>query len=260
MSNRLRETPPPPRSAQLRLALLPAFEAAARTLSFTPAAQELFLTQSAISRQIQQLEAALGTALFERRHRALALTEAGRVMQRAVNDSLERLRDAATAVRASSGPRQVAITCTPGLRVAVADPAPHAIHRGPPTGRCAHLGHAGSAGPCPQRHRRGRAVRPEQHGAGPGAVRGRSAAPVCAAVAEGRSPLEESGRPCASHFAGSRHAVWGSADRGLGAVVPGDGPARRAHGQHLEVHAVRGCRGRGRGRAGCGDRQAAPAQ
>jgi hypothetical protein len=49
------QTPPPPRSAQLRLALLPAFEAAARTLSFTRAAQELFLTQSAISRQIQQL-------------------------------------------------------------------------------------------------------------------------------------------------------------------------------------------------------------
>ena len=94
------EPPVQPRSAQLRLALLPAFEAAARTLSFTLAAEELFLTQSAISRQIQQLEAALGTALFERRHRALALTEAGRVMQRAVNDSLERLRDAAAAVRA----------------------------------------------------------------------------------------------------------------------------------------------------------------
>jgi DNA-binding transcriptional LysR family regulator len=105
----------PPRSTQLRLALLPAFEAAARTLSFTRAAQELFLTQSAISRQIQQLEAALGTELFERHHRALALTPAGRVMQRAVNDSLERLRDAAAAVRASTGPRQVALTCTPGF-------------------------------------------------------------------------------------------------------------------------------------------------
>jgi DNA-binding transcriptional LysR family regulator len=114
-ANPFGESPPQPRSAQLRLALLPAFEAAARTLSFTLAAQELFLTQSAISRQIQQLEAALGTALFERRHRALALTEAGRVMQRAVNDSLERLRDAAVAVRARSGPRQVAITCTPGF-------------------------------------------------------------------------------------------------------------------------------------------------
>jgi LysR family transcriptional regulator, glycine cleavage system transcriptional activator len=107
--------PARPRSAQLRLALLPAFEAAARTLSFTRAAQELSLTQSAVSRQIQQLEAGLGTELFERRHRALALTEAGRVMQRAVNDSLERLRDAAARVQAHSRPRQVAITCTPGF-------------------------------------------------------------------------------------------------------------------------------------------------
>jgi len=113
--NRTVETLSTPRSGQLRLDLLPAFEAAARTLSFTRAAQELFLTQSAISRQIQQLEGSLGTPLFERRHRALALTEAGRVMQRAVDDSLERLRDAAARVRANAGPRQVAITCTPGF-------------------------------------------------------------------------------------------------------------------------------------------------
>jgi LysR family glycine cleavage system transcriptional activator len=104
-----------PRSAQLRLDLLPAFEAAARTLSFTRAAQELFLTQSAVSRQIQQLEQSLQTPLFERRHRALALTDAGRVMQRAVHDSLERLRDAAARLRATTGPRQVSITCTPGF-------------------------------------------------------------------------------------------------------------------------------------------------
>jgi LysR family glycine cleavage system transcriptional activator len=107
--------PTPPRSEQLRLELLPAFEAAARTLSFTRAAQELFLTQSAVSRQIQLLEAGLGALLFERRHRALALTPAGQVMQRAVSDSLERLRDAAARVRANAGPRQVAITCTPGF-------------------------------------------------------------------------------------------------------------------------------------------------
>src|SRR5689334_23978290 len=90
--------PPPerlPRSQQLRLDLLQTFEAAARHLSFTRAGAELALSQPAISRQIQQLEASLGTALFERRHRALVLTEAGRVMQRAVDDSLERLRDAA---------------------------------------------------------------------------------------------------------------------------------------------------------------------
>lgn len=103
------------RSELPRLELLRAFEAAARTLSFTLAARELFLTQSAVSRQIQQLEADLGLALFERRHRALALTEAGEVLQRAVVDSLERLRDATARLRAAPVPRQVAITCTPGF-------------------------------------------------------------------------------------------------------------------------------------------------
>lgn len=104
-----------PRSRQLRLDLLHTFEAAARHLSFTQAGAELALSQPAVSRQIQQLEQSLGTPLFQRRHRSLALTEAGLVMQRAVNDSLERLRDAAARVRASSAARQVAITCTPGF-------------------------------------------------------------------------------------------------------------------------------------------------
>ncbi len=97
------------------LELLRSFEAAARTLSFTRAAGELYLTQSAVSRQIQQLEASLGVLLFERRHRALVLTEAGGVLQRAVVDSLERLRDATARLRAAPVPRQVAITCTPGF-------------------------------------------------------------------------------------------------------------------------------------------------
>lgn len=97
------------------LDLLRSFEAAARTLSFTRAADELALTQSAVSRQIQQLEASLGVLLFERRHRALVLTEAGAVMQRAVTDSLERLRDATARVRAVPHVRQVALTCTPGF-------------------------------------------------------------------------------------------------------------------------------------------------
>ena len=97
------------------LHLLYTFEAAARTLSFTVAAGELFLTQSAVSRQIQQVEEALGAHLFERRHRALALTEAGQVMQRAVVDCLARLRDATASVRATQPGRQIAITTTPGF-------------------------------------------------------------------------------------------------------------------------------------------------
>ena len=104
-----------PRSRQLRLDLLHTFEAASRHLSFTEAAKELFLSQSAVSRQIQQLEASLGVLLYERRHRALVLTEAGRIMQRAVNDSLERLHDAVAQVRTVPPLRQVAITCTPGF-------------------------------------------------------------------------------------------------------------------------------------------------
>ena len=88
-------TPAQPRSRQLRLDLLHTFEAAARHLSFTRAGEELFLSQSAVSRQIQQLEDSVGAQLFERRHRALALTDAGRILSRAVEDSLERLRDAA---------------------------------------------------------------------------------------------------------------------------------------------------------------------
>jgi LysR family glycine cleavage system transcriptional activator len=59
-----------------------AFEAAARNLSFTKAAAELNLTQSAVSRQIQQLELHLGVKLFERRTRTLLLTENGQLFYR----------------------------------------------------------------------------------------------------------------------------------------------------------------------------------
>ena len=106
---------PASRSELPPLDLLRSFEAAARHLSFTLAGQELFLTQSAVSRQIQQVEASLGVALFERRHRALALTEPGRVMQRAVVECLERLRDATARVRGTAALRQVSMTCTPGF-------------------------------------------------------------------------------------------------------------------------------------------------
>jgi LysR family glycine cleavage system transcriptional activator len=109
------KSPPGPRSRQLRLDLLHTFEAAARHLSFTRAGDELALSQSAVSRQVQQLEDSVGAALFERRHRALALTEAGRILQRAVEDSLERLRDAAARVRSTAGRQQLTVTCTPGF-------------------------------------------------------------------------------------------------------------------------------------------------
>jgi LysR family glycine cleavage system transcriptional activator len=112
------EQPPLPLAARprkLRLDLLHTFEAAARQLSFTKAGAELFLSQSAVSRQMQQLEESVGVPLFERKHRALVLTDAGRIMQRAVDDSLERLLDAAARVQPARTSGQVAITCTPGF-------------------------------------------------------------------------------------------------------------------------------------------------
>ncbi len=68
------------RKLQLRVhspAALFAFEAAARHLSFTNAARELNVSQPAVSQAIKRVERALGSKLFQRRHRAIALTEAG---------------------------------------------------------------------------------------------------------------------------------------------------------------------------------------
>jgi LysR family transcriptional regulator, glycine cleavage system transcriptional activator len=90
------------------LDFLRGFEAAGRRLSFTLAADELFLTQSALSRQIKALEEALGVALFERRHRALELTQAGATLHRAVTDVLASL--AAAVERARTGTRAPALT------------------------------------------------------------------------------------------------------------------------------------------------------
>jgi DNA-binding transcriptional LysR family regulator len=86
------------------LDLLRGFEAAARLLSITSAAAELFLTQSAVSRQVQQLEEQLGVKLFERRTRALVLTEAGERYYREVSKALALLRDATADVRAKTAP------------------------------------------------------------------------------------------------------------------------------------------------------------
>jgi DNA-binding transcriptional LysR family regulator len=91
MANSPRALPP--------LDLLRGFESAARHLSFTRAAAELFLTQSAVSRQIQALEEFVGTPLFERRHKALVLTEPGQAYYRVVAGALEQLREATRKLR-----------------------------------------------------------------------------------------------------------------------------------------------------------------
>ncbi|MET0344716.1 MAG: LysR substrate-binding domain-containing protein [Casimicrobiaceae bacterium] len=94
------------------LDFLRGFEAAGRRLSFTLAAEELFVTQSALSRQIKALEDALGVALFERKHRALALTPSGAAFHRAVGDTLAAIAAAADVVRGGAAPQGVTLSTT----------------------------------------------------------------------------------------------------------------------------------------------------
>lgn len=93
------------------LDLLKGFEAAARTLSFTKAAAELFVTQSAISRQVKALEQQLEVELFRRRHRALLLTEAGQILFKTAGEVLRLLRDTTRRLGARSS-RMLTVTTT----------------------------------------------------------------------------------------------------------------------------------------------------
>ena len=103
------------RNALPALDLLVGFEAAARHLSFTKAGEELFLTQSAVSRQIKELEEQLGVALFQRRHRALALTAEGQQFYAAAAQVLVTMRAATDRLRAGTGRRTIALTTTPSF-------------------------------------------------------------------------------------------------------------------------------------------------
>ena len=70
---------------------LKAFEAAARSESFTRAAEELFVTQAAVSQQVKALEATLGLKLFNRERQRLSITESGREYLGVIRDALDRI-------------------------------------------------------------------------------------------------------------------------------------------------------------------------
>ena len=87
-----------------------AFEAVARHLSFRAAADELHLTQSAISRQIQALEEDLGAPVFLRGTRKVELTQAGVTLLRAVEPLLDRLDTSVRQIRQVRGRRVVSVS------------------------------------------------------------------------------------------------------------------------------------------------------
>jgi DNA-binding transcriptional LysR family regulator len=99
----------------LSLGLLQGFEAAARHMSFTRAAQELSLTQSAISREIKTLEKQLGQPLFIRVNRGLRLTEAGQMLKRAVSQALTLVDEATDHLAASRGTETLTVTTSAPL-------------------------------------------------------------------------------------------------------------------------------------------------
>ena len=68
-----------------------AFEAAARSESFTRAAEELCVTPGAVSQQVKALEGTLGVRLFHRERQRLVLTECGREYLGIVRDALDRI-------------------------------------------------------------------------------------------------------------------------------------------------------------------------
>ena len=81
------------------LTALPAFESSARLLSFTRAAEELYVTQAAVSWQVRVLEENLGVQLFERAHRQVRLTDEGQQFQHAITVALDIIARAADGLR-----------------------------------------------------------------------------------------------------------------------------------------------------------------
>ena len=244
------------------LDLIQGFEAAARNLSFTKAAEELLITQSAVSRQIRALEDHLGVTLFERRPRTLALTEQGRTLQRAAAELLERLQqvtdEPASAERSAP---QLTVTTTNGFASLWLIPRLRGFTALHPDRRRAHLGDLPGPQPGAQPGRRGGALLP----AGQGAAGGRP--PVRRGPVSRVQPdaAEESGTAAAEHrgLPAPHAAVHGRAGRqrhvaGVGHLACGAWPRRPQAGGVAALRHLRADHRRGGERAGHrhGDRPA----
>ncbi len=98
------------RSRPIGMGYLRAFEAVARHLNFRVAAEEMALTQSAVSRQIQSLEDEVGVPLLLRHTRSVELTQAGAQLLAAIDQAVPRLDAAVRQIRRQAGRRSVQLT------------------------------------------------------------------------------------------------------------------------------------------------------
>ncbi len=99
------------------LTALRAFVTAARYLSFTKAAEELFVTQAAISHQIKALEDFLGLKLFRRRNRSLLLTEEGQEYYLDIKDIFSSLIDATNKLQSKNAKGTLIVTMPPSFAI-----------------------------------------------------------------------------------------------------------------------------------------------
>lgn len=97
------------------LDLLKGFVAVGRRMSITLAADDLCLTQSAVSRQVHALETHLGVKLFVRKHRGVSFTPEGERLFRSADSAIQQLQDVAGELRRTDGRRPVTVTASIGV-------------------------------------------------------------------------------------------------------------------------------------------------
>ena len=97
------------------LKALRAFESAARFMSFTRAADDLSVTQTAVSHQVRALEEWFGVSLFRRGGRKLALTESGKLLYPAAAEAFDRIAEAAERASGPDGNRTLTVSLTPSF-------------------------------------------------------------------------------------------------------------------------------------------------
>ena len=102
------------RRGRLPLTALRAFEAAGRAESISVAAQELCVSQAAVSRQIRDLEAQMGVLLFERVHRGVRLTQAGRSLLGALTDAFDGMEGAIAEI-CQPATETITVSCDPSF-------------------------------------------------------------------------------------------------------------------------------------------------
>ena len=93
------------------------FDAAARHLSYTKAAEELFVTQAAVSHQIKSLEDFLGLKLFRRRNRSLLLTEEGQSYYLDIKEIFSSLNEATRKLQARSAKGALTVSLPPSFAI-----------------------------------------------------------------------------------------------------------------------------------------------